>query len=205
MTVDESVTLWIKGLREGSPRSAQELWERYFQRLVEVADRRLPRSVKRDFDEEDVALSAFHSLCRGVAKGRFPQLQDRHNLWSLLVVITARKVMHRLRDATAAKRGGGRVVGESALDGREATSGGPGINQIIGHEPTADFAVQVCEESERLLELLPDEGMRRLAVLKMEGYTNEEAAERLGCGVRTIERRLSLIRRVWKTRGDRYD
>jgi DNA-directed RNA polymerase specialized sigma24 family protein len=203
MSVDESVTLWIKGLRQGSSRAAQELWERYFQRLVDLADRRLPRSIKRDFDEEDVALSAFHSLCAGVAKGRFPQLEDRHNLWSLLVVITARKAMHRIRDATAGKRGGGRVAGESTLDARAEE--GLGINQIIGNEPTADFAVQVREESERLLELLPDESMRRLAVLKMEGYTNEEAAERLRCGLRTIERRMSLIRRLWKTRGNRED
>ena len=107
MNVDESVTQWIDGLRAGSPRSAQQLWERYFQQLVQFAGRKLPVSVKRDFDEEDVALSAFDSLCRGVKIGRFPRVDDRNNLWSLLVVITARKAMHHLRDATTEKRGGG--------------------------------------------------------------------------------------------------
>jgi hypothetical protein len=32
-------------------------------------------------DEEDVALSAFNSLCVGAAKGRFPQVQDHDGLY----------------------------------------------------------------------------------------------------------------------------
>ena len=122
MNMDESVTRWIDGLRKGSPRSAQHLWERYFERLVQFAGRKLPASVKRDFDEEDVALSVFDSLCRGVEIGRFPRIDDRNNLWVLLVVITARKVMHHLRDATREKRGGGQVRGESAF-GRDGQMG----------------------------------------------------------------------------------
>ena len=42
-------------------------------------------------DEEDVVLSAFDSFCRGAAQGRFPRLDDRNNLWSVLVTLTARK------------------------------------------------------------------------------------------------------------------
>ena len=40
-------------------------------------------------EPEDVALSAFNSLCRGLENGRFPKLQDRDDLWRLLVVIAA--------------------------------------------------------------------------------------------------------------------
>ncbi len=197
MELDESVTLWIDGLRQGSEQSAQQLWERYFSRLVRVAGARLPRGVRRDFDEEDVALSAFGSLCKGVRGGRFPRLDDRGNLWSLLVVITARKARARLRAASAQKRGGGGVQGESAFTDADE-SGCPGIAQIIGAEPTPEFAAQVSEETERLLSLLPDEHMRKLALLKMEAYENKEAAEKLGCGLRTVERRLRLIRRIWQ-------
>jgi DNA-binding CsgD family transcriptional regulator len=32
----------------------------------------------------------------------------------------------------------------------------------------------------------------------MEGYTNEEIAARLDCGVRTVERKLKLIRVLWE-------
>jgi DNA-binding NarL/FixJ family response regulator len=32
----------------------------------------------------------------------------------------------------------------------------------------------------------------------MEGHTNKQIAERLGCAERTIERRLKYIRAIWK-------
>ena len=200
MDLDKSVTCWIDGLRDGSERSAQQLWERYFHQLVRLAGSRLPRGVRRGFDEEDVALSAFHSLCEGVRKGNFPKLDDRDNLWGLLVVITARKALQRVRKATAKKRGGGKVLGESALHVDGDASEGAGINQIIGREPSEEFAVDVSEQCEALLELLPDDDMKKLALLKMEGYNNREAAGELGCGVRTVERRLGLIRKIWAVR-----
>ena len=71
------------------------------------------------------------------------------------------------------------------------------LNEIIGTEPAPEFALQVSEESENLLWVLPDEDLRRLALLKMEGHTNEQAAKSLGCGKRTVERRLALIRELW--------
>ncbi len=198
MNLDDSVTLWIDGLRQGNEHSAQQLWERYFSQLVRMAGSKLPRSVRRDFDEEDVALSAFHSLCEGVRDGRFPRLEDRDNLWALMVVITARKAMRRIRSASTQKRGRGEVQGESVF--LKADGESEGINQIIGREPTAEFAAQVSEQSEQLLALLPDEPMRRLALLKMEGYSNKEAAAALDCGLRTIERRLNLIRSIWEAK-----
>ncbi len=201
LDLEKSVTCWIDGLRDGSEQSAQQLWERYFQQLVRLAGSRLPRGVRRGFDEEDVALSAFHSLCQGVQNGHFPRLDDRDNLWGLLVVITARKAQQHVRKAMAQKRGGGNVLGESALHVGGDASEGPGINQIIGKEPTADFASDVSEECDALLELIPDEDMRKLALLKMEGHNNKEAAGILGCGLRTVERRLGLIRKIWEVRG----
>ena len=202
MNVDESVTHWINGLKEGSEESAQQIWERYFAQLVQLAGEKLPRGVRRDYDEEDVALSAIHSLCQGVRRGSFPSLDDRHNLWSLLVVITARKAMRRMRSATAKKRGSGNVLGESVFQGRAVDNEGAGIHQVIGREPTAEFAAQLCEESDRLMSLLPDDDMRALVLLKMEGVSNKDAADRLGCGLRTIERRLGLIRNIWSQSGD---
>ena len=200
MDVNESVTQWIEGLRQGSEQSAQQLWERYFSQLVRIAGKKLPRGVRRDFDEEDVALSAFNALCSGVKADRFPRLDDRDNLWSLLVVITTRKAIRRMRAAATQKRGGGNVGGESALAGwseKDDPSGG-GIDQVMGREPTPEFVAEVSEEFQRVVALLPDESMRQLALLKMEGYSNREAAETLQCGLRTVERRLRLIRQIWE-------
>ena len=37
--------------------------------------------------------------------------------------------------------------------------------------------------------------------LRRMGYTNEEIAAQVGCGVRTVERRLRLIRSIWEQEG----
>src|SRR5207249_6675395 len=65
--VDSSVSAWIDRLKDGDPAAAQPLWERYFGRLVGLARDRLRGAARRAADEEDVALSAFDSFCRGAA------------------------------------------------------------------------------------------------------------------------------------------
>ena len=72
MPSKESVTQWLDQLREGDSAAARMLWERYFLRLVGLARRKLQGTPRRVADEEDVALSAFDSLCRGAEQGRFP-------------------------------------------------------------------------------------------------------------------------------------
>jgi hypothetical protein len=69
---DGSVTRWIGDLKAGGDSAAQHLWERYFHRLVHLAWARL-RAARRAGaieDEEDAALSAFESFCRGTSEGR---------------------------------------------------------------------------------------------------------------------------------------
>src|SRR4051794_29187265 len=86
-----SVSRWLGDLKAGDEAAVQPLWERYFARLVTLARARLRAGRRGAADEEDAALSAFNSFCTGVARGRFPRLADRDDLWRLLVVITARK------------------------------------------------------------------------------------------------------------------
>ena len=194
-----SVTTWVEQLRAGNRDAAQQLWERYFPRLVGLARKKLQGLPRRAADEEDVALSAFDSFCRGAEQGRFPQLGDRDNLWELLVLITARKAIDLRHHETRQKRGGGKVGGESALEDRPGRDdGGVAIEQVVGAEPTPALAVQVADEFGRLLEMLPTEELRAVAVMKLESYTNTEIADRLGCALVTVERRLRLIRSAWE-------
>jgi hypothetical protein len=88
MSSKRSVTRWIDRLKAGNRAAAQRLWERYFKRLVAVARSQLRDTPRRAADEEDVALSAFNSFCRGAERGRFPELLDRNSLWRLLVTMT---------------------------------------------------------------------------------------------------------------------
>ena len=90
-------------------------------------------------------------------------------------------------------------MGARGGEGRrvDADAAGP----IVAPEPTPDFAALVAEETEHLLALLADDGMRAIARGKLEGRTNEDLAAELGCTVRTVERRLGLVRRTWRERG----
>src|SRR5947209_3676484 len=85
MTSPGSVTHWIGQLKAGEAAAAQPLWEGYFQKMVQLARGKLQGLPRRAADEEDVALSAFDSFCRGAGAGRFPQLSDRDSLWPLPV------------------------------------------------------------------------------------------------------------------------
>ena len=49
-----------------------------------------------------------------------------------------------------------------------------------------------------LLNKLEDETLKAIAVHKMEGYSNKEIAQKLGCVERTIERKLARIRQIWE-------
>src|SRR5262249_51863205 len=153
-----SVTQWLGALQGGDLRAVQPLWERSFARLVRLAQARLRtrRGPGVAEDEEDAALSAFDSFCRASTQGRFPRLDDRDDLWRLLVAITERKATDQVRRARRLKRGGGRVHTESDL-----AAGGPaGLDGIAGPEPTPEFAAEFAEEYRRLFEALRDEELR---------------------------------------------
>src|SRR5262245_16505902 len=161
-----SVTHWLAQLPTGDPAVAQQLWERYFQRLVGLARKRLHGAKIRYADEEDVALSAFHSFLRNAQQGRFPQLADRDNLWHLLVTITARKACHLLRDAHRQKHIGDWKREEANLE------------LVVGDKPSPEFAAQVVEEFQRLLDHLDEAFLSSGGVGKMEGFPNQGVAGR---------------------------
>jgi len=195
-----SITHWLGALKAGDLAAAQPLWERYFQRLVRLARQKL-RAGRRggaDSDAEDAALSVFDSFCDDAARGRFPQLDDRDDLWRLLVTITTHKVTDHVRRHGRQKRGGGRILDEAALDGPGPGGRPAGLDAIVGSEPTPSFAAMVAEQYSRLLDSLGDETLRRIALLKMEGYTLDEIAAQLGCARRTVVNKLQLIRMRWE-------
>ena len=193
-TGDEgSVTRWLGELKAGRPVAAQRLWERYFTDLVRLARGRLQGAPRAVADEEDVALSAFDSFCTAATQRRFPRLDDRDDLWRVLVTLTERKAADLRRRQRRQERGGGRAAPEADRAGPE----GDRLDHLAGAAPTPEFAALVAEEYRRRLEALPEEALRRVAVLKLEGYSNREIAGRIGLGLRSVVRKLDRIRRTW--------
>jgi DNA-directed RNA polymerase specialized sigma24 family protein len=190
-----SITVWIGRLKAGDSAAAAPLWENYYTRLVNQARRKLGGKAPVAADEEDVALSAFDSFFRRAREGRFPNLDDRDDLWKLLMSITARKAFNLVRNERREKRGGGNVRQASTLT---AEGEADAFADILGCEPTPELAAQVAEECERLLDGLGDADLRAVAVAKMEGWTNAEIALQRGASVATVERKLNLIRKRWQ-------
>lgn len=201
MADDHSITAWIHCLKANQDSmAAQHLWQQYMERLAHVAKRKLGRLPRRVSDEEDVALSAFAAFLEGNEKGRFAKLEDRDDLWQILIMITERKSIELQRREHASKRGAGQVRGESifAVEGEDKLVG---MEQLPDQEPTPEFAAEVSEQLAELLRLLGDEQLRQIAFAKLEGCTNQEIADQMHVGLRSIERKLSIIRHKWQHKG----
>jgi RNA polymerase sigma factor (sigma-70 family) len=190
MSDDGSISRCIDALKRGDRDGAGLIWARYSRRLAGLARARLRAADRRAADEEDVALSAFESVCRGAERGRFPRLDDRGDLWGLMVVVTIRKAIALADRERRPRRGGGQVRPLSDLAPEE-------IERVLGTEPTPELATQAAEQCRRLLDLLPDESLRQVALRKLEGFTNAEIAAELGCVEATVERKLQRIRSLW--------
>jgi DNA-directed RNA polymerase specialized sigma24 family protein len=153
-----------------------------------------------------VAQSAFNSFFRGVHKRRFPELNDRRDLWKLLVVITARKAAARRRYEGRKKRFARRVRVESldtVTDDHTYIDRCFVTDQVESREPNPEFAVEVAEQCGQLFDRLNDLVLQRVALAKMEGYTLDEIASQIGVTRRTVQRKLDRIASIWSEATER--
>jgi DNA-directed RNA polymerase specialized sigma24 family protein len=197
MSSDDDLTTWLSGLKRRDPRAIEVIWREYFDKLMRLIKGRLGNAPLRVADEEDIALSALNSFYDGVQAGRFPQLDDRDNLWRILVTIACRKTNAFREKSFAQKRGSGQLRGESVFEAGQDSQRAAGIEQVLGREPTPDVAAMIAETFQALLGSLADSTLQSIATRKMEGHTNEEIAVQLGCTTRTVERKLERIRALW--------
>jgi RNA polymerase sigma factor (sigma-70 family) len=195
---DASVTTWIKQLRCGDDQAAQSIWERYLQALVSLAANRLRNSPKRKTDEEDLVLGVFEEFRQKACEGRFPRLKSRDDLWQILVQITERRAIDQYRREVAYQK---RVANEAVMRGAECPSSlGSPLNGIASREPTPDEAAAFADELATMLDELDDDELRSIARDRLAGLTDGEIARKLGCSLRTVERRVQQIRKRWSER-----
>jgi len=196
--------MWILEAQQGDADAQAGLWDRYYHKLVRLACTKLQGMGKIPNDAEDVAVNAFQSFYKAAEAGRFPNLADRDELWRLLFQMTARKAIDHVRHENRECRGGGRVQGESVLTSPDDADNLMGLANVIGDEPTPEFAILMTERCDELLQKLAAEHEQLPAIAedKLAGFSNSEIAERQNCGLRTVERRLALIKDIWK--GDEH-
>jgi RNA polymerase sigma factor (sigma-70 family) len=160
------------------------LWRRYHLRLLTMAQQQLRMSPQRMADEHDVVVSVFKSFYRAAQEQRIAKDADENALWRLLVTLTARKSIKLLRHAGRDKR-------DSRLLESDVN-----IDALVSEEPTPEFAAAFVDQYQELGAQLPDDDMRLLLQRKLEGFSNLEIAQQLDCSMRTVKRRLTLLREL---------
>ena len=189
MNANQFVTNWIDRVKQGDSVAAEQIWQKYYFDLVSMARQRLQGVSLAVSDEEDVAVSVFESFYRAAENGRFPDLNCRDDLWKLLLRMASWKIIDRHRHNKRVRRGG-----NQATHSLDVSDDDGKVFDVIGDEPSPEMVVMMTESCEQLLAHLGDTPLRDIAVGKMEGFSNAELAQKLGCSERTIERRIKLIR-----------
>ena len=189
----DSVTEWLQQAQLASdPEAFAFLFERYLQQVTRLASCRLPARLKPVVDGDDIAAEVFVELNRGLQEGRFQKLQDRRDLWQILVMLSERRATAWRRRQQADKRGGGEVVGESAIVGNDSVA--LPFSRFAGSEPSPEDASVLAETLRRFLHDLPDDKFRSIAADWLTGFTQQEIAERADVGLATVERRIRILR-----------
>ena len=224
---DLSVTQILKLLRDGGSddreAAAAELYEHYRRRVEQIARGRLMPGGGLA-DEQDVAQSAFRSFFGRIDTGQLDALVSGGQAWAILARLTRNKAIDSVRYENAVCRGGegsrrqqtppkqpginrlgigDRGATESTV--RSAGQRSPGSRrEEVPLEAVHDHSQRSAEDEavskevlSQFLEQLSEATLRGIVALKLEGFTNEEIADKLGCATRTVERKLNLIRRLW--------
>jgi DNA-directed RNA polymerase specialized sigma24 family protein len=173
-----SETRLVLRLKDGESGDVyEEVWNRYFNRLVGLARKHLGISGHRRLGPEDVALDTLNSFFRRMSSGQFPDLSDSNGLRRLLFTIAKRKSLNEFV-------AGGRT--EQSLSDDE-------LSELVSDEPGPELTAYLVD----LVGLLSTEMLRNIALMKLEGFTNGEIAAHFGVVERTVEYKLAMIRRLW--------
>ena len=182
---------WIAKLKSGEELAAEKIWQGYFQRVRALAEKKLGSLPQRDRDAEDVALSALNALCVGARDGKFQRLEDSNDLWQILAMITSRKAANAWRRQTNRLE-----VGESIF-GNPLEKDSAGMNQVSDNRDQQEIEQTLSNVSAELLSGLDDK-QRQVAAYRLQGFSNDEIAEKMNVSIRSVERYLQMIRLQWE-------
>jgi DNA-directed RNA polymerase specialized sigma24 family protein len=194
MTSEGSVTNLISHIKNGDADAARKLWELFSTRLLHLARRQLQDEVYPIGDEEDIVVSALGSFCCGAERGKFAWLDNRRRLWGVLSRITRRKILDMQINE---RRRPDRIPSSPVTQGGNTEETNHFADPLLDPKFAPDVQALTEEAAEKLLDALGDMQLRSIALWRLEGDNNHDIAQRLGCTVRTVNRKIELIRRLW--------
>jgi len=173
------------GWRADDPDAFRQLVDRYVDRLVALARRRISQRLASRVDPEDVVQSVFRTFFCHLKEGKF-QVKDQDDLCKLLMRITVHKVLKQVEKHTAGKR-------DARLETQQGNRTLERMQELLSLQPSPEAEVLFIDQLEHLLsQLRPQE--RKILEMRMQGYTNEDIANELGIYDRKIRRVIERIR-----------
>ena len=188
MSQDGSVSHWIGRLKNGRDSAARYIWERYRRPMQSLARAELGDSPRSVSDDEDVVIRAFEAFLRRTSEGAYGTMQTRDDLWRLLIAITRTYAWKQSRFLARMRR---------RMTVKDPRANEWMLRQLASSCPPPDVLASVSDSLCVLIDRLEDPELQEVAMGRLNGLTNEEIATSQDRSVRTIERRLVLIRNVW--------
>ena len=191
MTETGSISKLVTQLRAGDHDAAVGLWRRYFDRMSQRGRQRLLGNA-RAADGEDAALTRltpFAAICGGASSPRSSIATNCGGCWRYS---PSARLGHNC-DASEA-----RSVAVTCVAPDWAA---PAKVEQVGQrfvDPRGEMSEGLDVWCRELLSRLADETLERIAVLRLEGCTNQEIGEQLGIAERSVERKLARIRSIWR-------
>jgi DNA-directed RNA polymerase specialized sigma24 family protein len=187
MSSVHSVSQWIASLKEGELASVQKLWDRFKDRLIKAAKQKLGIAPKVLDDEDDISQSVLVTIWQATTQGRFDDVRNRDELWWTLLKITKDTIAKSVRHEYAKKRAAH----------YEQTVEPISFEDLIDEAPSQEFVCILEDLTSVLLKKLRNNQLRKIAKLRIYGYTSPEISARLSIPQRSAERKLQLIRNTW--------
>ncbi len=186
--------VWLDHLKAGQADALEDLWNRFYKKLVVQAKHRIQKSGLPTIDEESIACSVFESIWRAASEGRLESIESCDELWWWLLTAAHRKVVDHARRHSAQKRGGNHQI--------LSVESAPLMAELLSREPDPEYLAILADEYERAISDLGDEKLQRIAVLKLSGATNEEIGFGLEVAPATVTRKVRRIYQTWAARGE---
>lgn len=171
--------------RAGDQSAASVLFNRFVERLLVLARRRISQRLASRVDAEDIVQSVFRTFFHRLQNDQF-QFDDQDDLFKLLVRITVHKTLRQIAYHKAAKR-------DPSMEAHQGENDNEMLMQVLDVEPSPDTIVTFMDQLEHFLSQL-DPDQRQILELRLQGFSTDEIAKQLGLYDRKIRRVLERIR-----------
>jgi RNA polymerase sigma-70 factor (ECF subfamily) len=179
-------------LRLGDADAARQVVDRYVDRLLLVASRRISQRLASRVDPEDVVQSVFRTFFKRLQEGQFV-FSGQDDLCKLLVRITLHKTLRHIAFHKAAKR-------DPGLETEQGEHHRARLLALIDQEPTPEAKAAFLDQLDHFLNQLGPE-QRSILEMRLQGYSNEEISQKLGIYDRKIRRVIEHVRALAEKEG----